>query len=220
MNVTEAVLSRKTCRAFLSTPVPKALLLEILQKAQRAPSGGNFQPWFVYVVAGATRQAIIDGVKANRKEDQGGEYLVYPPNAKEPYRTRRFELGEMLYQLINVPHDDRETRLKWFARNYTFFDAPLGLFFTIDKSMQQGQWADLGMYMQNIMLLAREAGLHTAAQEAWSHWTPLVKRILQIPDEQMFFCGMAIGYEDTTHPLNQLESPRAPLSEIVRFYDF
>jgi nitroreductase len=144
MNVIEAIESRKTCRAFLDKPVPNQIIEEILQKALRAPSGGNLQPWRVYVVTGAVKQAIIDGVHEGAAESQGAQYNVYPPNLKEPYRTRRFELGDALYKLVNVPREDKALRLKWFARNYEFFSAPVGMFFTMDRIMQEGQWPTLG----------------------------------------------------------------------------
>jgi nitroreductase len=163
---------------------------------------------------------ITDGVREGKAEDQGAQYAVYPPNLKEPYRTRRYDIGEKLYKLVNVPREDKATRLKWFARNYEFFGAPVGMFFTMDRTMQVGQWADLGMFMENIMLLARDHGLHTAPQEAWADWAPLLNKILKIPDEEMLFCGMAIGYEDTSHPMNQLSSPRAPLGEVASFHGF
>lgn len=220
MDVSEAIRTRKTCRAFLDKPVEKEIIVDILEKAKRSPSGGNLQPWRVYVVTGSVMKKIIDGVKEGKDEYRGAEYKVYPPNLKEPYRTRRFEVGEKLYKLISVPREDKTTRLKWFARNYEFFGAPVGMFFTMDRIMQEGQWADLGMFMQSIMLLAREYGLHTAPQEAWAEWTPLVVKVLNIPDNEMLFCGMAIGYEDSSHPLAGLHSDRAPLGEIASFHGF
>jgi nitroreductase len=220
MNLIEAIESRKTCRAFLKTPVPKETLEKILEVALRAPSGGNLQPWRVYVVTGDMLEAIVQRTREQRPEDQGAEYNVYPPNLKEPYRTRRFEIGEAIYKIVNVAREDKATRLKWWARNFEFFNAPAAFFFTMDRIMEEGQWADLGMFMQNIMLLAREHGLHTAPQEAWSQWTPMLVEMLGIPENEMFFCGMAIGYEDTSHPLATLRSVRAKLSEIATFHGF
>lgn len=220
MNVLEAINSRKTCRAFLPTPVSQDVVENIIERAMRAPSGGNLQPWRVYVVAGDVKQKIIDGAHEGAAENQGAQYNVYPPNLKEPYRSRRFQIGEDLYKLVNVPREDREARLKWFARNYEFFGAPVGMFFTMDRIMQEGQWADLGMFMQNIMLLAREYGLDTASQEAWATYTPLIVKILNIPQNEMLFCGMALGYEDKSHPLNRLRSSRVPLSDIASFHGF
>jgi nitroreductase len=220
MNIVEAVETRKTCRAFLSKVVPKELIEQILAQSMRAPSGGNLQPWRVYVVTGTVMQAIVDGVKEAAPESQGAEYQVYPPDLKEPYRTRRFAIGEAIYNILNVEREDRPARLKWFARNFEFFGAPVALFFTMDRIMQEGQWADLGMFMQNIMLLAREHGLHTAPQEAWAHWTPLVTKTLSIPENEMLFCGMAIGYEDTSHPLAKMRSTRVPLAEVATFHGF
>ena len=186
----------------------------------RAPSGGNLQPWRVYVVTGPVMQEISKGVREAAPESQGAQYNVYPADLKEPYRTRRFQIGEALYQILGVSREDKATRLKWFARNYEFFGAPVGMFFTMDRIMQEGQWADLGMFMQSIMLLARDYDLHTAPQEAWAVWTPLIVKTLNIPENEMLFCGMAIGYEDTSHPLNQLHSPRVPLSDVATFHGF
>ncbi len=220
MDVSEAIKTRRTCRGFLNKPVPKEILVEILEKAMRSPSGGNLQPWRVYVVTGNVMQKIIEGVREGAPESQGAQYEVYPPHLKEPYRTRRFEIGEALYNILGVSREDKAIRLKWFARNYEFFGAPAGMFFTMDRIMQQGQWADLGMFMQSIMLLAREYGLHTAPQESWAAWTPLIIKTLNIPDNEMLFCGMSIGYEDPNHPLAKLHSQRAPLTEIASFHGF
>jgi nitroreductase len=220
MDVSEAIKTRRTCRAFLDKPVPKELIAEILEKAKRAPSGGNLQPWHVYVVTGKVKEEIIKGVHEGLPESMGAEYNVYPPHLKEPYRTRRYQIGELLYDLVGVPRVDKEARLKWFARNYEFYSATVGMFFTMDRTMEQGQWADLGMFMQSIMLLAREYGLHTAPQEAWATWTPLVVKVLNIPENEMLFCGMSIGYEDPTHPMAKLQSPRAPLLEFASFHGF
>jgi nitroreductase len=220
MDVTEAILTRRTCRAFLDKPIPKETIVEILEKAKRAPSGGNLQPWHVYVVTGKVKEEIIKGVHEALPESMGAQYNVYPPDLIEPYRSRRHEIGELLYGLINVPREDKETRRQWFARNYEFFGAPVGMFFTIDETMEQGQWADLGMFLQTIMLLAREYGLHTAPQESWAAWTPLVRRVLKIPENEMLFCGLSLGYEDPEHPLAKLQSPRVPLNEYATFYGF
>jgi len=226
MDVSEAIETRRTCRRFLDKPVPKEIIEEILEKAMRSPSGGNLQPWRVYVVAGDVRDQIVREVKEFISEGQfnlikGAEYKVYPPNLKEPYRTRRYQVGEALYHTLGIPREDKEARLKWFTgANYEFFGARTGFFFTMDRIMQEGQWADLGMFMQSIMLLAREYGLHTAPQEAWASLAKLLKRILEIPDNEMLFCGMSIGYEDISVPLAKFHSERAPLSEVASFLGF
>jgi nitroreductase len=221
MNVTDAIRSRMSCRAFHATPVPLETLRAILETARYAPSGGNLQPWQVHVVTGKPLQEFLASIEAKRVEHpqgEGTEYPVYPPHLKEPYRSRRFKCGEDLYACISVPREDRPRRLAQFARNYALFGAPAVMFFVIDREMGADQWADVGMFMQNIMLLAREHGLHTCAQEAWASWHRSVGEFLALPPEVMLFCGLAIGYRDDTAPINALRTDRAPLEEFARFH--
>lgn len=223
MNVTDAILSRRSVRAFLDKPVPTDLLEKILETASRAPTGGNLQPWHVYVAGGQVRDRLVRRVAEQLPLHPLGkqpEYHIYPPKLQEPYRTRRFKLGEDMYAAIGVSREDREGRLRQFARNWEFFGAPVGLFFTLDRDMQQGQWADVGMFMQNVMLLAREAGLDTCAQESWASWHELVREELGIPDEQILFCGMALGYADTAHPINNFTADRETLEVFATFKGF
>ena len=218
MKVSDAINSRITTRAFLDTPVPQATLQAILETAKRAPSGGNLQPWHVWLVIGEPLQrfkAIIKEKLPAHPRGEGTEYHIYPPELKEPYKARRFKCGEDMYATINVPREDKLGRLMNFARNFEFFGAPAALFFAIDRTMQLGQWADLGMFMQSIMLLAREHGLHTCPQEAWAIWHKTLGEFLHIPAELMLFCGMGIGYMDETHPINSLRTERAPLGEFA-----
>jgi nitroreductase len=220
MNVSEALNTRLTVRAFLDKPVEARLIREILETAKRAPSGGNLQPWHVWVVAGddlARFKALIREKMSANPRGEGTEYHIYPRELKEPYKSRRFKVGEDMYATIGVSRDDKMGRLMQFARNFEFFGAPCALFFAIDRQMQQGQWADLGMFMQSIMLLAREHGLHTAPQEAWAIWYKTVGEFLSIPPELMLFCGMGIGYGDPQAPINTLRSERAPLDAFVTF---
>jgi len=219
MNVSEAIATRKSVRAFRPDPVPLETVTQILTLAARAPSGGNLQPWKVYVLAGAAREELIRRVAEARKEHPVGEkpeYHIYPAELAEPYRSRRFRVGEAMYGLLGIPREDTLARLAAFSRNWEFFGAPVGMIFTIGRQMQQGQWADLGMFMQNIMLLAREHGLHTCPQEAWAVWHRVVREYLQVPENEMIFCGMALGYADGTAMVNSLTSERAPLEEFVR----
>ena len=148
---------------------------------------------------------------------EGSEYNVYPPKLKEPYRSRRFKVGEDMYASIGVTREDKVGRLTQFARNFEFFGAPVALFFTIDRTMQEGQWADLGMFIQSIMLLAREHGLDTCPQEAWAIWYKTIGEFVNIPEEQMLFCGLGLGYRDPDAPINALRTDRAPLEEFVTF---
>ena len=220
MNVAEAVAARFSARAFLDQPVPTGQIRRILDRARRAPSGGNLQPWHVYVVAGRQLQQLIIRIGAAGAQHTRGEpreYNVYPPDLHEPYRSRRFKCGEDLYAALGIPREDKPARLHQFAKNLRGFGAPMVLFFSIDRAMGQNQWAHLGMFMQTIMLLAVEEGLHTCPQEAWSAFHQTVAEFIGLPDEQMFYCGMAIGHADLEHPINSWRTERAPLEDIARF---
>ena len=220
MKVSDAINTRITTRAFLDRPVPGEVLRRILETAKRAPSGGNLQPWHVWVLAGEPMvrfKALIKEKAAVTPRGEGTEYNIYPAELKEPDTARRFKCGEDMYATINVPREDKFGRLMNFARNFEFFGAPAAFFFAIDRQMQQGQWADLGMFMQSIMLLAREEGLHTCPQEAWAIWHKTVGEYLSIPAELMLFCGMGIGFIDEAHPINRLRTDRAPLDEFATF---
>jgi nitroreductase len=223
VNVSEAVSTRMSCRAFLDTPVPEATVRAILDAARRAPSGGNLQPWHVHVLTGEPLAGLLAAVRRKLPAEprgEGSEYDIYPAGLVEPYRSRRFECGEDMYATIGVPREDKFARLLQFARNYQFFGAPVGLFFSIDRRLGPPQWSDLGMYMQTVMLLAREHGLHTCPQEAWSVWYRTVGEHLQLPAELMLFSGMALGYADTAHPINSLRTRRAPLEEFATLRGF
>ena len=220
MKVSEAVASRKTIRAFKPDPVPRETIESILALASRAPSGGNLQPWKVYVVTGEARAELIRRVAERRKTKALGEapeYSIYPPALSEPYKTRRFKIGEAMYGMLGIPREDKMARLGFFSKNWEFFGAPVGLIITIDRQMQQGQWADVGMFLQTIMLLAREHGLHTCPQEAWAVWHRIIREFLSVPENEMVFCGMGIGYAEEDHPVNALVSERAPLADFVAF---
>ena len=220
MKVSEAIDSRMSCRAFLSTPVPVEVVRNILQTAKRAPSGGNLQPWHVYVVAGAPLAELLSSVHAKfptNPRGEGTEYDVYPPQLTEPYRSRRFKCGEDLYATINIARENRTARWQQFAKNFQLFGAPVALFFAIDRQMGMGQWVDLGMFMQSIMLLAREQGLHTCAQESWVVWHKIIEAYLQLPANLLLFCGMALGYRDEDAPINRLRTERAELDEFAVF---
>ena len=218
MKVSEAIATRKTIRAFLPKDVPRETVLEILELAARAPSGGNLQPWKIHALFGEARDELVRRVGEARKTNPIGEapeYLIYPPELTEPYKTRRQRIGEAMYATMSIPREDRAARLKFFAGNWQFFGAPVGLIVTIDRIMQQGQWADLGMFLENVMLLAREHGLHTCPQEAWAVWHRVIREYLDVPANEMIFCGMGIGYADEAAAVNSLESERAPLEEWV-----
>ena len=221
MTVTDAVLSRRSVRAFLTTPVPIPLISEILTKASRAPSGGNVQPWQLYVVSGESLEKFKALMRQRLAEFPEGElpseYDVYPKPLKAPYRDYRFKNGEDYYGLAGLPREDKAARRRFFARNYQFFGAPLALFCLVDRCMGPPQWSDLGMFLQTVMLLLREAGLDSCAQECWSHYHRTVREFLHPADEWMLFCGMAIGYKDPDAPVNRMEADRAPLEQFCRF---
>ncbi len=216
MEVTHAVAARRSIRAYLNTPVPDELIVKLLKKAARAPSGGNVQPWRIYVVNGDSMVRFKQFV-ATKTEPETAAYDIYPKNIKEPYRSSRFKVGEDMYNLLNIPRDDRSARIKRLMENYQFFGAPAAIFCYTDEQMGPPQWSDLGMFLQTFMLLATEAGLGTCAQEAWSTKPETVRQFIGAPDEQTIFCGVAIGYSDTDAPVNRLISEREPLDVFTTF---
>jgi len=221
--VSEALDTRLTCRAFTNKVPEKSVIIDLLEKAKRAPSGGNLQPWKIWVVSGNPLKDFIEDVAHKIKENpmgEGTEYNIYPPNLKEPYESRRREVGRSMYEVLNIPKEDKAGRLNQFKRNFEFFGAPVAIFFAIDRQMQEGQWSDLGMFMQSIMLLAREEGLHTAPQEAWAIWYKTVSKFLNIPEELMLFCGMGIGYADEDDPINTFRSKRVNIQDFADFIGF
>ncbi|HWU26720.1 MAG TPA: nitroreductase [Rhizomicrobium sp.] len=223
MNVSQAVRARRSIRAFLNKPVPEALLKEVVELASRAPSGGNLQPWRIYVVSGLPlanfKIRMAERLTVNPDSDPL-EYHVYPASLWEPYRAHRFRVGEQLYALMGTSREDKAGRIRWFQRNYQFFGAPVALFTYIDNRMGKPQWSDLGMYLQTVMLLLQERGVDSCAQECWSNYHAEVRALLNPPAELMLFCGMAIGYADYEAPLNRLVTERAPLGEFASFLGF
>lgn len=215
MQVSEAVAQRKSVRQFLPDPVSDDQIESLLTAAARAPSGGNVQPWRIYVVNGDSMARFREFI-ADRPAD-GGEYDIYPADLWEPYRTNRFTIGEELYATLGIARDDKPGRIKQFARNADWFGAPCGLFCFIDRRMGYPQWSDLGMFLQTFMLLAHEAGLDTCAQESWSVHQRSVREFVGAPDEELLFCGVAIGHADTDAAVNTLESGRMPLTSWVKF---
>lgn len=169
MDVRDAVATRYSCRAFRPDPVPEEIVRDILERAAQAPSGGNLQPWHVHALTGAPLKALVDEIAGHYDllpRGEGTEYAIYPSPLGELYNARRFKCGADLYAALGIPREDKPARYRQYARNFRFFDAPVGLFFSIDRQMGPPQWCDLGMYLQNVMVLARAHGLHTCAQEA------------------------------------------------------
>lgn len=211
MDVTEAVAARRTTRAFLDTPVDDDTIVDLLTRAARAPSGGNLQPWRIYVVGGAAMPAFLDFIGEREIEPPG--YDIYPADLWEPYRTNRFTVGEQMYATLGIARDDKAARLARLAENFRFFGAPAAIFCFVDRGMGPPQWSDLGMFLQTFMLLATEAGLATCPQEAWATWSGAVQEFVGAPDDEMLFCGVAIGHADPDAPVNGLVSERMPFEQ-------
>jgi len=216
MNVTDAVKARKTTRDFLADPIDDAVIAELLTTASRAPSGGNLQPWRIWVINGESMQAFRQHM-AGAERPTEMEYDVYPPKLWDPYRTRRFSVGEQMYATLGIEREDKAGRLAQFARNMDFFGAPASLFCFIDRGMGPPQWSDLGMFLQTFMLLAEEAGYQTCPQEAWSAAHTQVRSFTGAPEELMLFCGVAIGKANPDAAINSLVSERAPIEEFATF---
>lgn len=215
MNVSEAVIERRSVRGFLDKEVPLEVLKELALKSARAATGGNIQPWHIDIVTGAKMdelKAIMRG-KIERREKETPGYDIYPREMTDATKARTFQIGEIMYGHLGIPREDKRARAEWFARNFQFFGAPAAYFVTVDRRMGPPQWSDLGMYLQNLMLLAVEAGLATCPQECWAVYPNTVEGFLGTPAERMLFCGVAIGYEDAEEAANRTRSPRAPEEE-------
>lgn len=220
MNVSEAVASRRSVRAFLDTPVERAVLERVLEKAQRSPSGGNVQPWNAVLLTGDPMQALFDRVALEFPKGRAAlrpEYDIYPKDLDGPYEERRFGVGEDMYGALGISREEKAKRLMWFAQNFRAFGAPLLMLVHTPKYMGPPQWSDIGMWLQTIMLLLREEGLDSCPQEAWAVYSPQIREMVDIPDDHIFFCGMAIGYRDPQAPVNSFDVMRAPLEESIRW---
>ncbi len=218
--VDEAMLTRRSVRAFLPRPVDDETIRDILRVAARAPSGTNMQPWKVYVVSGERKEALSEAILSSgvRPEKiEWDEYKYYPDKFFEPYLARRRAVGYALYSLLGIGRREVERMRAQHDRNFTFFDAPVGLIFTIDRRLNKGSWVDLGMFLQSVMIAARGRDLHTCPQAAFAPYHRQIRPILGIPDEEVVVCGMALGHEDVSKPENALRSERAPLEEFVSF---
>ena len=216
MDIFDAVASRYSCRAFLPTPVPEATVRDILERAARAPSGGNVQPWRVHALAGTKLEelrAIVHSRLDELPRFEGAEYDIYPRDLKQPYESRRQRSGVMLYQSIGVMREDRAGRYRQYARNFLFYDAPVGLFFSIDRSMGPPQWSDLGGYIQTVMLLARGHGLHACAQEAWTHLHKTVPLFIGLSPSTL--CSAAWPWATPTRRRRSIHGARRAKRSII-----
>lgn len=216
MNVTESVLARKSIRAFLNKPIDSSIIKELLNKSSRAASGGNLQPWKIVVI---NKESMNQFLSFQDKWDkpETPSYEIYPPKLKEPYRTSRYELGEDMYNLLGISREDKDGRLNQVMENFKFFGAPAALFCFVDNQMGPPQWSDLGMFLQTFMLLAQEEGIDTCAQEAWSIKNDSVKNFVGANEDDVLFCGVAIGYQDKNALINQLQSKRRHVDQWATF---
>lgn len=219
LDVRSAVIGRKSVRGFRPDPVPRATIETILDDAARAPSGTNTQPWRVYVATGAMRdrlcEALTTAASTGRQEP---EYRYSPAELPEPYLSRRRKVGFDLYGLAGVARGDMDGRKRQALKNFTFFGAPVGLFFTMDRRLEYGSWLDMGMFMQNVMVLARGHGLETCPQAAWTYHGAVVHGVLGIPEEEILVSGMALGVPDWTVVENKLQTERASHQEFTVFH--
>jgi nitroreductase len=222
--VDAAITSRRSVRAFLPTAVPRRVIEGILQVASRAPSGTNTQPWQVHVLTGAAKLALSKDIIAAYDDPAARamhteEYAYYPTQWKSPFIDRRRKVGWDLYSLLGIGKTDKERMHAQHARNYAFFDAPVGLMFTIDRDMQQGSWLDYGMFLQSVMVAARARGLDTCPQAAFMQFHRIIAKHLALPESQMLVCGMSLGYADPDAVANTLRTEREPLNGFVRFVE-
>lgn len=214
----DAIAGRHSVRRFLSDPVPEETIRKILEVSARAPSGTNSQPWQVYVVTGAARDRVSREVIAAAKAGERKEEYAYSPHPWfEPYISRRRKVGYDLYALYGIKKEDMAARTAAALRNFEFFGAPVGLFFTMDRRLLYGSWLDVGMFMQNVMVAARAFGLETCPQEAWCSYGAAVRRVIPIPDGEVLISGMSMGYEDKSAPENGLVTVREPVDAFVKF---
>jgi nitroreductase len=221
--VDAAITSRRSLRAFLPTPVPREMIEDILSISARAPSGTNTQPWKVHVLTGASRDALCQRIIAvhndpEQRAQHHEEYAYYPEQWTSPYIDRRRKVGWDLYTLLGIAKTDKARMHDQHGRNYRFFDAPVGLIFTIGRLMCQGSWLDYGMFLQNIMVAARARGLDTCPQAAFTQFHRLITEQLQLPASEMVVCGMSLGYADPAAPENQLVTDREPVAGFTHFH--
>ena len=226
--VDHAITTRMSARAFSQRPVPRELVQEILEVARRSPSGTNTQPWKVYVLQGQSRDQLVDkvcqahdAVRANPElaSQYREAYDYYPTEWVSPYIDRRRENGWSLYGLLGIGKGDKDKMHAQHQRNYRFFDAPVGLMFTLDRVMGRGSLLDYGMFLQNIMVAARARGLHTCAQAAWNGFATLILPHIGASEKEMLVCGMSMGWADDTDPVNTLVTPRESVESFTQWLD-
>ena len=220
MKLADALRNRHSCRAFLPREVEAGKIERILRFAARAPSGGNLQPWRVAVVSGQTKQALAQEMAARFRAGVRGEpdYRYYPEHWTEPYTSRRFACGMQLYAALGIERKDKDRRREQWIENYYSFGAPVVLYLYMESHLETGAYVDLGLFLQSLLLAALEEGLATCPQQALAEYPRIVKHRLGIGDDCILLCGVALGYEDTSAPINQYRTPRAELAEFVRYF--
>ncbi|MEQ1686257.1 MAG: nitroreductase [Burkholderiaceae bacterium] len=222
--VDAAITTRRSLRAFLPTPVPRASIEAILSVAARSPSGTNTQPWKVYVLTGEAKTALSRKIQAAfndpaEREQHTEEYAYYPTEWKSPFIDRRRKVGWDLYGLLDIAKTDKARMHAQHGRNYDFFDAPVGLMFTIDRVMRQGSWLDYGMFLQSIMVAARGRGLDTCPQAAFMQFHRIISAHIGAPENEQVVCGMSLGFADPNAVENTLVTEREPVSAFARFLE-
>jgi nitroreductase len=212
---------RRSVRAFRPDPVPLTLVRELLECARRSPSGTNIQPWKVHVVTGDARRRLVAEVKAHRETNPPDTSAEFPrAHRPEIYSNRARALGKAMYSLIGIPKGDRAANWAQWGRNYQFFDAPVGLIFTIDKALDQMSFLDTGMFIQSLLLAAKSRGLSTCPQGAWNAYWTVTRRVLGVPEDQWIVCGVSLGWADESDPVNSLVAEREPIEAFATFHGF
>lgn len=219
--VAEAITSRRSVRAFLPDPVPRDTITRILQIASRTPSGSNIQPWHVEVVSGGKLDRLTTAITAcfDNGDFGGDAYQYYPSTWREPYLERRRETGWGLYSALGIARHEKDRMRAQHRRNFQFFDAPVGLIFSIDRDLPVGSWLDTGLFLQSIMIAARGFGLDTCPQQAFAAYHKTIREVLDLPEERTVICGMALGRADRTDPANGFETGRLQVEDFARFHD-
>ncbi|UFS61374.1 nitroreductase [Sulfurimonas sp. HSL-3221] len=221
MKTLDALLERKSVRAYLDKTVDHATVMAILEHAKHAPSGVNMQPWRVCIVSGSMKRRIetkvIQAFEAGEKARM--DYRYYPPHWEEPYRSRRKETGLQMYRALGIGREDKAAQAEQWKANYRAFDAPVVLYFFIDAALEKGSWLDYGMFLQSVMIAATSLGLGSCPQAALAEYPYIVRDVLGIGSDKTLLCGMALGYEDKTAPINGYRTARVPLESFAAFYD-
>jgi nitroreductase len=223
MNVTDAVASRRSIRQFTDQPVDQAALQRVLTKAQASPSGGNTQPWNAVILTGQPLAALTAAIKAKAATaplGEGHEYDIYPKGLNGRYENQRRGVGKAMFEALGLGREDGAGRIAQMMKNWDSFGAPVQLFTYTPKYMGPPQWSDIGMWLQTVMLLLREEGLDSCAQEIWAMYGTTMRELLNIDDDHIFFCGMAIGYRDVDAPVNNFTVPRVDIGQAIRWDGF